>query len=267
MRGSRVQAVVGELQGEKIDIIQWSSDPATFIVNALAPAEVAKVVLDEDANRIEVVVPDDQLSLAIGRRGQNVRLASQLTGWDIDILTEDEELQRRNEEFRGRSQTFIDALNVDDVIAHLLVTEGFSSVEEVAFVPLDDLVSIEGFEEEVAHELRERARAFLSVRDEEFDRKRVELGVADELTEIAGLKPAVLVALGEQGVKSLDDLADLAGDELLEIAPAGTLTADRANEIIMAARAHWFEGEGAPEAEFSGTEAPNIDAVEEHKES
>jgi len=266
MRGSRVQAVVGELQGEKIDIIQWSSDPATFIVNALAPAEVAKVVLDEEANRIEVVVPDDQLSLAIGRRGQNVRLASQLTGWDIDILTEDEESQRRIEEFRGRSQTFIDALNVDDVIAHLLVTEGFSSVEEVAYVPIDDLLSIEGFEEDVAQELRERARGFLSVRDEEFDRKRVELGVADELTEITGLKPGVLVALGEQGVKTLDDLADLAGDELLEMAPGGALTEERANEIIMAARAHWFEGEDAPASEVPETEAPATNAVEERQE-
>ncbi len=227
---------------------------------------MAKVVLDEEANRIEVVVPDDQLSLAIGRRGQNVRLASQLTGWDIDILTEDEELQRRNEEFRGRSQTFIDALNVDDVIAHLLVTEGFSSVEEVAFVPVDDLLSIEGFEEEVAQELRERARAFLSVRDEEFERKRVELGVADELTEIAGLKPAVLVALGEQGVKTLDDLADLAGDELLEIAPKGALTEERANDIIMAARAHWFEGDDAGEAEPMAADAATVDAVEERNE-
>ena len=149
MRGSRVQAVVGELQGEKIDIIQWSNDPATFVVNALAPAEVTKVVLDEEANRIEVVVPDDQLSLAIGRRGQNVRLASQLTGWDIDILTEEEELVRRNEEF-------------DDVIAHLLVTEGFSTVEDVAFVPVEELADVEGFDVPVAEELRDRARVFLS---------------------------------------------------------------------------------------------------------
>jgi len=248
MRGSRVQAVVGELQGEKIDIIQWSPDPATFIVNALAPAEVAKVVLDEESHRIEVVVPDDQLSLAIGRRGQNVRLASQLSGWDIDILTEDEESQRRQEEFRSRSQTFIDALNVDDVIAHLLVTEGFSSVEEVAFVPLGDLSEIEGFDEEIAEELRQRGRDFLASRDEEFERRRAEMGVADDVASIDGLKPAVLVALGEAGVKTLDDLADLAGDELLEIAPAGTLTEDRANEIIMAARAHWFaDEEAAPE--------------------
>lgn len=252
MRGSRVQAVVGELQGEKIDIIQWSSDPATFVVNALAPAEVAKVVLDEEAGRIEVVVPDDQLSLAIGRRGQNVRLATQLTGWNIDILTEDEESQRRNEEFHARSQTFIDALNVDDVIAHLLVTEGFTSVEEVAFVPVDDLADIEGFDEDVAEELRERARVYLAERDEAFEQRRNELGVSDELAQVEGLKPAVLAALGENGVKTLDDLADLAGDELLEIAPKGTLTLDQANEIIMAARAHWFVDEAA-EAEAAPT--------------
>src|SRR6202048_5172353 len=158
MRGSRVQAVVAELQGEKIDIIPWSADPATFVVNALAPAEVAKVVMDEEQRRVEVVVPDDQLSLAIGRRGQNVRLASQLTGWDIDILTEAEESERRTEELRSRSQMFIDALDIDEVIAHLLVTEGFTSLEEVAYVPLEDLADIEGFDPEIAKELQERAR-------------------------------------------------------------------------------------------------------------
>ena len=261
MRGSRVQAVVGELQGEKIDIIQWSGDPATFIVNALAPAEVAKVVLDEEANRIEVVVPDDQLSLAIGRRGQNVRLASQLTGWDIDILTEDEESQRRNEEFRARSQKFIDALNVDDVIAHLLVTEGFSSIEEVAFVPLEDLAVIEGFEEDVASELRDRARAFLAVRDEEDERKRIDLGVTDDLTSIEFLKPSILVALGEQGIQTLDDLADLSADELLEIAPQGALSEERANKIIMNARAHWFEDEQETSGEASADDAVADEAV------
>ncbi len=243
MRGSRVQAVVGELQGEKIDIIQWSPDPATFIVNALAPAEVAKVVLDEEANRIEVVVPDDQLSLAIGRRGQNVRLASQLTGWDIDILTEAEESERRNEEFNALSEMFAEALDVDDVIAHLLVTEGFSSIEEVAFVPVDDLVDIEGFDAEVAEELRERARAHLAMREEELTRRRRELEVGDDLASIEGLGAAALVALGEAGVKTLDDLADLASDELLEIVPKNTMTEDAANRIIMAARAHWFEDE------------------------
>ena len=172
MRGSRVQAVVGELQGEKIDIVPWSPDPATFVVNALAPAEVAKVVMDEEQRRIEVVVPDDQLSLAIGRRGQNVRLASQLTGWDIDILTEAEELERRTEEFRSRSQMFIDALDIDDVIAHLLVTEGFTSLEEVAYVAVEDLAEIEGFDAEVAAELQERARSALERRDREYEERR-----------------------------------------------------------------------------------------------
>jgi N utilization substance protein A len=266
MRGSRVQAVVGELQGEKIDIIQWSGDPATFVVNALAPAEVTKVVLDEEANRIEVVVPDDQLSLAIGRRGQNVRLASQLTGWDIDILTEEEESARRNEEFRARSQTFIDALNVDDVIAHLLVTEGFTTVEDVAYVPIEDLAEVEGLDEQIADELRNRARNFLEARDEVYTRRRIELGVADELAAISALKPAILVALGEAGVKTLDDLADLSGDELIDIAPQGTLSRERANEIIMAARAHWFEAaEASAPAPASAGGAP-VTTTAGHKE-
>jgi N utilization substance protein A len=258
MRGSRVQAVVAELQGEKIDIIQWSPDPATFVVNALAPAEVTKVVLDEEANRIEVVVPDDQLSLAIGRRGQNVRLASQLTGWDIDILTEDEESQRRNEEFRVRSQTFIDALNVDDVIAHLLVTEGFTTIEDLAFVPPDELAEIEGLDSDLAEELRSRALNYITVRDEELSRRRLDLGVGDDVAAIDGVTPALLVALGENGVKTLDDLADLSSGELLDLAPAGALTAARAEDIIMAARSHWFEDGGAgvpaaPDAKAAGS--------------
>ncbi|MDA0240239.1 MAG: transcription termination factor NusA [Proteobacteria bacterium] len=243
MRGSRVQAVVAELQGEKIDIIQWSADPATFIVNALAPAEVTKVVLDEEANRIEVVVPDDQLSLAIGRRGQNVRLASQLTGWDIDILTEAEESDRRTEEFRSRSQLFLEALDVDEVIAQLLVTEGFSTVEEVAFVPIEELSTIEGFDEDVANELRERARQYLEVREAELTVRHKAAGVTDELAGVEGLTPEMLVQLGESEIRSLDDLADLASDELREILGESTMTEDRANEIIMAARAHWFDDE------------------------
>src|SRR6476620_4205675 len=180
MRGSRVQAVVAELQGEKIDIIPWSQDPATFVVNALAPAEVAKVVLDEEARRIEVVVPDDQLSLAIGRRGQNVRLASQLTRWDIDILTEAEESERRQEEFRRRTGLFVEALDVDDVIAGLLVTEGFTTVEELAFTPEDELAAIEGFDDNVAAELIRRAETFITRRDTELTDKRIDLGVTDD---------------------------------------------------------------------------------------
>ena len=249
MRGSRVQAVVGELQGEKIDIIPWSGDPATFVVNALAPAEVSKVVLDEDVHRMEVVVPDDQLSLAIGRRGQNVRLASILTGWDIDILTEAEESERRQEEFRTRSKMFVDALDVDDVIAHLLVTEGFGTIEEIAYVPLEELAKIEGFDEDVARELSERAQAFLARQNEELDQRRREMGVSDELAAIDGLTPAMMVKLGEAGVKSLDDLADLASDELIEIVGSEALDTDSANSVIMAARAHWFEGDQAQAGE------------------
>ena len=260
MRGSRVQAVVSELQGEKIDIIPWSPDTATFVVNALAPAEVTKVVLDEEQGRIEVVVPDDQLSQAIGRRGQNVRLASQLSGWDIDILTEDEESERRQEEFRTRSQMFIDALDVEDVIAHLLVTEGFSTIEQVAFVPVDELAQIEGFDEDVAEELRARARGHLEEQDRLQDERRRELGVEDALSEIEGLNAAILVKLGEAGVKTLDDLGDLASDELIE--HLGDLAPDaaKADAIIMAARAHWFDDEPVPavpaEAEAEAATAP-----------
>ncbi len=253
MRGSRVQAVVGELQGEKIDIIPWSEDPATFVVNALAPAEVSKVVLDEDAGRIEVVVPDEQLSLAIGRRGQNVRLASMLTGWDIDILTEQEESDRRKEEFRVRSDTFITALDIDDVIAGLLVAEGFSSVEEIAYVDLEDLADIEGFDADIAAELQNRALNHVEAERVRLEGLRKELGVTDEVAEIDGLTPAMLVALGEKGVKTLDDFADLASDELLEILPADSLDEEQANAMIMAARAHWFDDEEVPAA--AGEEA------------
>jgi len=248
MRGSRVQAVVQELQGEKIDIIPWSPDTATFVVNALAPAEVTKVVLDEESGRIEVVVPDEQLSLAIGRRGQNVRLASQLTEWHIDIMTEEEESKRRQEEFQRRSALFIEALDVDDVVAHLLVTEGFTSVEQVAFVPLEELAEIEGFDEEVANELRLRAQAWLEELAKKLDEKRRELGVEDAVAQIPGVTPALQVKLGEKGVKTLDDLGDLASDELIEIVGEDALDAEEANAIIMAARAHWFADETTPAA-------------------
>ncbi|WP_201729241.1 transcription termination factor NusA [Acidocella sp. C78] len=243
MRGSRVQAVVAELQGEKIDIIPWSPNPATFVVNALAPAEVSKVVLDEEAGKVEVVVPDTQLSLAIGRRGQNVRLASQLTRWDIDILTEAEESERRQEEFRRRSGLFVEALDVDDVIAGLLVTEGFEGVDDLAATPVDELASIEGFDEGIAAELQRRAEAALERKANELEDKRRALGVADDLAGTEGLTAPMLVALGEKGVKTLDDLADLASDELIEIVGAEAMDEDAANAVIMAARAHWFEGE------------------------
>ena len=260
MRGSRVQAVVGELQGEKIDIIPWSPDTATFVVNALAPAEVTKVVLDEDAHKIEVVVPDEQLSLAIGRRGQNVRLASMLSGWDIDILTEEEESRRRQEEFNTRSQMFIEALDVEDVIAHLLVTEGFATVEEVAFVPLDDLSTIEGFDEDISEELQARARTWLEERDKALDTERKKLGVEDAVIDIPGLSLSQIVLLGRKAIRTVEDIAGLTTDELrfllMEVetevnvddlwemseADVGRLVrhsplhGDDANAIIMAAR-------------------------------
>lgn len=214
MRGSRVQAVVGELQGEKIDIIPWSPEPASFIVNALQPAEVAKVVLDEEAERIDVVVAEDQLSLAIGRRGQNVRLASQLTGWDIDIMTEQDESERRQAEFTENTAKFMDALNVDEMVAQLLASEGFSSVEEVAYVDAVEISSIEGFDEETAVELQERARESLEKLENELTEKRKALGVSDDLIEIEGMTTAIMVTLGEDDIKSIEDFAGCAVDDL-----------------------------------------------------
>ncbi|GBQ67795.1 transcription elongation factor NusA [Ameyamaea chiangmaiensis NBRC 103196] len=256
MRGSRVQAVVQELQGEKIDIIPWSPQAATFVVNALAPAEVSKVVMDEEAGRVEVVVPDEQLSLAIGRRGQNVRLASQLTRWDIDILTEAEESERRQEEFRKRTGLFVEALDVDDVIAGLLVTEGFNSIEELAYADMDELSTIEGFDETVADELVRRAEGYIARREEELDARRIELGVTDDVAALGFFTTQMLVTLGEKGVKMLDDLADLAGDELSELLGGDVLDEETANEIIMAARAHWFEDDSAESSE--GKEADHV---------
>ncbi|MFT8943432.1 MAG: transcription termination factor NusA [Acetobacter pasteurianus] len=255
MRGSRVQAVVAELQGEKIDIIPWSPQAATFVVNALAPAEVSKVVMDEEAGRVEVVVPDEQLSLAIGRRGQNVRLASQLTRWDIDILTEAEESERRQEEFRRRTALFVEALDVDDVIAGLLVTEGFHSIEELAFADPDELIGIEGFDESVVQELVQRAESYLVQQEQKLDDRRKELGVVDDIADMGVFTNQMLVTLGEKGVKTLDDLADLAGDELVEILGTDAIEEDAANEIIMAARAHWFEDENQQPSDTKEGEA------------
>ena len=214
MRGSRVQAVVNELQGEKVDIIPWSGDPAAFIVNALAPAEVTKVVLDEDVQRIEVVVPDEQLSLAIGRRGQNVRLASQLTGWDIDIMTEAQESERRQAEFAERTSLFMGALDVDEMIAQLLASEGFATVEEVAYVPLEEITYIEGFDEDTAEEIQNRARDHLDRENEKLDAQRKEMGVADDLAALEGITPAMLVRFGENDIKSLEDFAGCVTDDL-----------------------------------------------------
>ncbi len=264
MRGSRVQAVVAELQGEKIDIIQWSPDEATFIVNALAPAEVSKVVMDEDDERVEVVVPDEQLSLAIGRRGQNVRLASQLTGWQIDILTESQESERRQKQFAETSQLFQDALDVDEVIAQLLATEGFVSVEDVAFVEPHEIAEIEGFDEDTAEELQARAREFLDKAAAELDAKRVELGVEDGILEIEGITLPMAVALGEGDVKTVEDLAGLVPDDLRgwyetkdgeRVREAGSLeafnlTPEDAETLIMRARIVMGWVEAPPEPEY-----------------
>jgi N utilization substance protein A len=274
MRGARVQAVVGELQGEKIDIIPWSGDPATFIVNALQPAEVSKVVLEPENNRVEVVVDEQQLSLAIGRRGQNVRLASQLTGWTIDILTEAEESERRQKEFAERTQLFMTALDADETMAQLLASEGFETVEEIAYVDLDDLAIIDGLNDEIATELQARAREFLDAQAAEQDAKRRELGVADEVVAVEAVTLPIAVALGEGGVKTLEDLAGLVPDDLRGwfetkngervrqpgILESFALTPDQAEAIVMQARlaAGWIdalpEKEAAPVPELTEAE-------------
>ena len=281
MRGSRVQAVVNELQGEKIDIIPWSPDIATFVVNALAPAEVAKVVLDEDKERIEVVVPDQQLSLAIGRRGQNVRLASQLTGWDIDILTEQEESERRHAEFESRTKIFVEALNLDEVVGQLLASEGFGSIEELALVDEKEIAGIEGFDADTARELQERAKEYLDKQEAELDAKRVELGVEDAVKDVPGVTTKILVALGENGVKTVEDLAGCATDDLTGwterkdgeskhepgFLDGLDVSREDAEAMIMQARlrAGWVtEAELAPpsalEAEAAPTDAPTAEA-------
>jgi N utilization substance protein A len=267
MKGSRVQAVVQEMQGEKIDIIPWSPDTATFVVNALQPANVARVLIDEEEDRIEVVVPDDQLSLAIGRRGQNVRLASQLTAKAIDILTETDASEKRQAEFVKNSDTFQNELDVDETLAQLLVAEGFSELEEVAYVELDELAGIEGFDEDLAQELQSRAQEALERRETAQREERRALGVEDALADLPYMTEAMLVTLGKAGIKTLDDLADLATDELIEkkrqeprrrnddapkrpehkggVLGAYGLSEEQGNEMIMAARAHWFEDEPA----------------------
>ncbi|MGA9608710.1 MAG: transcription termination factor NusA, partial [Rouxiella badensis] len=253
MRGSRVQAVVNELQGEKIDIIPWSPDIATFVVNALAPAEVSKVVIDEDRERIEVVVPDtnNQLSLAIGRRGQNVRLASQLTGWDIDILTEQEESERRQADFENSTRVFMEALNVDEVVGQLLASEGFTSVEELAMVDVRELAGIEGFDDETATELQNRAKEYLDQLETELENKRKELGVDDDLKTVPGVTSKMLVKFGENDIKTVEDLAGCATDDLVGwterkesgeqtkhpgILDSNDITRDDAEAMIMQAR-------------------------------
>jgi N utilization substance protein A len=241
VRGSRVQAVVAELQGEKIDIIIWSPNIATFVVNALTPAEVSKIVLDEDTHRAEVIVAEDQLSLAIGRRGQNVRLTSQLTGWNIDIIGEDEEAKRRQKEFGLKSALFIEALDVDEIIAQLLFTEGFESIEDIINTNIKELIAIEGFDEEIATELRTRASEYLRSRNADFDTKILELGVKEEEFKVVpGLTKEHIFELAKNNIKTLDDLADLSGDELIDLIGKYSINYRTANDMIMAARAHWF---------------------------
>ena len=241
MRGSRVQAVVNELQGEKIDIVLWSEDIATLVVNALGPAEVEKVIIEEELNKIEIIVPDEQLSLAIGRRGQNVRLASSLTGWDIDILTVSQESEKRNEEFKKLSQIFISSLDVDEVIAHLLVTEGFSNVDEISMVTVEELSSIEGFDQNLATELKERAANHLKKIYQENLIKLKSLGLDEYLLKNKSLNQSQLLLLAEHGIKTRDDLADLSSEELIENLKGITVNTEPADKIIMEAREHWFD--------------------------
>ena len=243
LRGIRVQAVVTELQGEKIDIVPYSEDKAQYLVAALAPAEVTKVVIDEENGRMEAVVPQEQFSIAIGRRGQNVKLASQLLGADIDVLTEEQEQERRANENKVRSQRFMEALDVDEMIAHLLIAEGFSTIDEIAFVDLKELSEIEGFDEDVATELQRRAKEFVEKRNKDFAKKSKDLGIDEQLKTIEGLDQDMIIKLAENNVKTLDDLADLAADELIEVLGEDTLTEVEANRIIMAAREHWFANE------------------------
>jgi transcription termination/antitermination protein NusA len=241
MRGSRVQAVVNELQGEKVDIVIWSQTPSTFVINALSPSHPTKVVLDEDAKRIEVVVPDDELSLAIGRRGQNVRLASILTGWDIDVMTETQESERRTEDFKKGSEMFIQALDVDEVIAQLLVVEGYLSIEELLEASIEELAAIEGFDIDVAEELQTRAEVYLKEEKKNIEKVLKNMGLSKDFLAFEEVSAEIKKMLGEKGVKTLDDLADLATDELLELLPNGELTHEQAETIIMAARQHWFD--------------------------
>ncbi|PJN96830.1 transcription termination/antitermination protein NusA [Amaricoccus sp. HAR-UPW-R2A-40] len=281
MRGSRVQAVVAELQGEKIDIIPWNQDPATFLVNALQPAEVSKVVFDEDSERIEVVVPDEQLSLAIGRRGQNVRLASQLTGFDIDIMTESQESERRQAEFAERTQLFMDTMNVDEMVAQLLVAEGFATLEEIAYVDLDDLISIDGFDDTTAEELQARARESLDEINAKAIERAKELGVEQSLFDFEGLSPQMIQALAEDGIKTLEDFATCADWELAggytsvdgkRVKDTGLLekfdmSLEEAQTLVMNARVQlgWVEAaeiEAAAEAETEEADGPEAETVE-----
>ena len=240
MRGSRVQAVVTELQGEKIDIVTWSEDKATYIVNSLAPAQISKVIFEEESDKIKVIIPEDQLSLAIGRRGQNVRLSSILTNCEIDIIDEKDEKNKRNEEVKNISETFINELNVDEVIAHLLATEGFASIEEIANSDDTDFKAIEGFDENIIKDLQERAMQNMSKKNKELKKKKTELNISKDLEDIKKFNLTDLIKLGENNIKNLDQLADLSSDELIEIFD-NKLKRKDADEIIMKSRENWFK--------------------------
>ena len=242
MRGSRVQAVVNELQGEKIEIIPWSEDPVTFVINSLAPAVPSKVIMDEEAGRMEVIVPDEQLSLAIGRRGQNVRLASELSKWYIDVISESEESEKRQEEISERTKIFIEALDVDDVIAHLIVAEGYSSIEDISNTSIDELNNIEGFEEELSIELKERAQNYVKLENQNVEKKLKASGVDSKLYEFTHLSKSEILTLVENNIKTLDDLADLDSEELYTLLGKKVFNNENeAGEVIMEARKHWFE--------------------------
>ena len=240
MRGSRVQAVIKELKGEKIDIIRWSEDDTTYVVNALVPAEVSKVII-HDKKHIEVIVPDEQLSIAIGRRAQNVNLVSELTDRTIDILTESEESERRSADIKTRSQLYIDTLDIDEVIAHLLISEGFESIEDIAYCDIKELADIEGFDVEIAQELNERAYTYVANQYQLLEDKYKALEMDESISDITNFGLELLIKLGENNIKTLDDLADLSSDELCELLGNESLSQEEANNIIMAARAHWFQ--------------------------
>lgn len=285
MRGARVQAVVGELAGEKIDIIPWNYDDATFIVNALQPAEVSKVVLDEEEHRVEVVVADDQFPLAIGRRGQNVRLASQLTGWQIDLVTETDDSERYQLDFQRRTDLFIAAIDADETLAQLLASEGFESVEDIAYIAPEDFMQIQGFDEDIAAEIQERAREYLEKLAEELNAKRLELGVEDAVMDLDGMTPSFAVKLGENDIQTVDDVAGLVPDDLTGwrennkegkpvwqdgILKKGEMRKDDAQLFIMKARvlAGWIEPEAleALEAEMAAeVVAEEMDLTEEER--
>ncbi len=242
MKGTRIQNIVNELSGEKIDVIEWTDNFAKLVLDALSPAKVAKVIIDEEAQKIEAIVDKEQLSLAIGRYGQNVRLASQLLGWGIDVMSEEQSSEKRQNDIKDRTDKFISALNIDNVIAHLLVVEGFASVEDVAFVSKEELLAIEGFDENIVNELQTRAKKYVEDQKQIFNKKSDELGIKKDLKEFKELDDKSILILAKHNIKTLDDLADLSSDELIEILESGEVKMDKdvADNVILEARKHWF---------------------------